>query len=72
MLVKRVGRGVTVGGFTEAARRRIREARARLVAALEAEDAYEAAMAEDELEDALRLARDHGVGPETENGMGGQ
>lgn len=61
-----------MGGFSEAVRERICEARSRLAAALEAEDAYEAAMAEDELDDALRLARKHRVSTETENGVSGQ
>lgn len=56
-LAKLVERGAVVGGFTEAALERVRVARTRLDAALEADDAYEVAMAEDELEDALRLAR---------------
>ncbi|KPI07474.1 hypothetical protein OK074_0184 [Actinobacteria bacterium OK074] len=48
-------------GFAEAMRERVRAARAALMAALEAEDAYQVAVAQDELEDALRLARRHGV-----------
>ncbi|WP_406405715.1 hypothetical protein [Streptomyces sp. NBC_01643] len=59
-----------MGGFTEAALERVRAARTRLDAASEADDAYEVAMAEDELEDALRLARKHGIS--TEDGVGGQ
>ncbi|WP_326624822.1 MULTISPECIES: hypothetical protein [unclassified Streptomyces] len=50
-----------MGGFAEAVRERIREARARLKAALETEDAFEVAMAEDELEDALRMAHKYGI-----------
>ncbi|MFJ8113288.1 hypothetical protein [Streptomyces sp. NPDC096132] len=50
-----------MGGFVEAVRERVREARARLAAALAAEDAYEVAVAEDELDDAMRVARRHGV-----------
>ncbi|NDZ82571.1 hypothetical protein G3I19_29365 [Streptomyces sp. SID10853] len=61
-----------MGGFSEAARERIGAARSRLAAASEAEDAYEAAMAEDELDDALRLARKHRVSTEPENGVSGQ
>lgn len=72
MSAKWVGRGVAVGGFAEAVRERIREARARLEAALEAEGAFEAAMAEDELEEVLRLARKHGIRAETEDGVDGQ
>ncbi|MFI8497166.1 hypothetical protein ACIGFK_01355 [Streptomyces sp. NPDC085524] len=52
-----------MGSFAEAARERVRQARARLQAALEEQDAYEAELAQDELEDALRLARKHGVDP---------
>ncbi|MGW5276199.1 hypothetical protein ACWEQP_27325 [Streptomyces sp. NPDC004044] len=50
-----------MGGFAEAVRERIREARARLKAALKSEDAFEVAMAEDELDDALRMAHKHGI-----------
>lgn len=50
-----------MAGFTEAARERVRVARARLAAAHEAGDAFEAAQASEELEDALRMAREHGV-----------
>ncbi|MFI5617826.1 hypothetical protein [Streptomyces sp. NPDC051567] len=58
-----------MAGFTEAALERVRVARARLVAAREADDAVEEAQAADELEDALRVARDHGVatGDEPDN-----
>ncbi|MFF7444056.1 hypothetical protein [Streptomyces sp. NPDC008122] len=47
--------------FAEAVLERVRAARARLEAAFEAEDSCEAALAEDELDDALRLARKHGI-----------
>ncbi|MGW3949529.1 hypothetical protein ACWEKM_00835 [Streptomyces sp. NPDC004752] len=50
-----------MGGFAEAVRERVREARAALSQALEAEDAYEVAVAQDELDDALRVARLHGI-----------
>ncbi|MFE0179112.1 hypothetical protein ACFWZ2_43095 [Streptomyces sp. NPDC059002] len=50
-----------MGGFVEAVLERVRDARAVLEAALEAEDAYEVAVARDELDDALRLARLHGI-----------
>lgn len=53
------GRGVA--GFEEAALERVRVARARLQAAQEADDAVEEAQAAEELEDALRVAHDHGV-----------
>lgn len=50
-----------MAGFEEAALGRVRVARARLRAAQEADDAFEEAQAAEELEDALRVARDHGV-----------
>ncbi|GAB2900912.1 hypothetical protein GCM10022245_40220 [Streptomyces mayteni] len=49
--------------FAEAARKRIRAARARVAAAQETCDPFEEAGAADELEDALRTAREHGVEP---------
>ncbi|MFF4226798.1 hypothetical protein ACX9I7_27775 [Streptomyces sp. L500] len=55
-----------MGGFVEAARIRVREARSALDAAREAGDVYAAAVAEEELEDALRIAEAHGVGTEDE------
>ncbi len=53
--------GCGVAGFEEAALERIRGARARLQAAQEADDAFDEAQAAEELEDALRVAHDHGV-----------
>lgn len=50
-----------MGGFAEVMRARVRETRAALAAAREAGDAYAAAVAADELDDALRLARANGV-----------
>ncbi|WP_405638975.1 hypothetical protein [Streptomyces sp. NBC_00019] len=50
-----------MGGFTEAVLERVCTARTALSAALEAEDAYEVAVAQDELDDALRVARRHGI-----------
>lgn len=50
-----------MAGFEEAALERVRMARARLQAAQAADDAFEEAEAEEELEDALRVAHDHGV-----------
>ncbi|MCX2180286.1 hypothetical protein KV205_07045 [Streptomyces sp. SKN60] len=47
--------------FTEAVLERVRAARVRLETALAAEDAFGAALAEEELDDALRLARKHGI-----------
>ncbi|MFF4157671.1 hypothetical protein [Streptomyces sp. NPDC001678] len=57
---------VWVGGFVEAARIRVREARSALDAAREAGDVYAMAVAEEELEDALRIAEAHGVDTEDE------
>ncbi|WP_219664957.1 hypothetical protein [Streptomyces bambusae] len=50
-----------MAGFEKAALDRVRVARARLAAAQDDDDAFEEAQAVEELEDALRLARDHGV-----------
>ncbi|MFI0976206.1 hypothetical protein ACH4SP_04150 [Streptomyces sp. NPDC021093] len=53
--------------FEAAALERVRVARALLVAAREAEDVFEESLAAGELEDALRLAREHGIAvPETD------
>ncbi|MFB7496597.1 hypothetical protein ACFC09_18245 [Streptomyces sp. NPDC056161] len=55
----------------EALLARVRVARAALTAAMSAGDAYEVAVAQDELEDAVRLARRHGLDvdePEREEG----
>ncbi|MEV7521361.1 hypothetical protein [Streptomyces sp. NPDC091371] len=57
-------------GFAEAARERVRQARARLRAALDEQDEYEADLAQDELEDALRLARKHGINTDEPDGTG--
>ncbi|WP_159052427.1 hypothetical protein [Streptomyces longwoodensis] len=50
-----------MGGFTEAVQERVRAARAALAAALEADDAYQVAVAQDEVDDAVRIARAHGI-----------
>ncbi|MFM9442505.1 hypothetical protein [Streptomyces acidiscabies] len=55
-----------MGGFVEAVRERVRQARIRVRAAERSGDAYEKAVAEDELDDALRIARVHGVDAEQE------
>ncbi|GHH28782.1 hypothetical protein [Streptomyces lanatus] len=47
--------------FAEALLERVRQARASLDAALAAGDAYAIAVAEDELDDAVRVAHRHGV-----------
>ena len=62
---------VTVGGFVEAVLERVGEARAALEAALEAEDAYGVVVAQEELDDALRLASDHGIDVGSEEGERG-
>lgn len=59
-------REVRVGGFAEVMRGRVRAARAAVAAAEEAGDAYALAVAADELDDALRLARANGVTVEPE------
>ncbi|WP_235092300.1 hypothetical protein [Streptomyces sp. A1-5] len=54
---------VWVGGFAEAVLEWVRRARAAVAEAREAEDAYAVAVAEGELDDALRIARGLGVEP---------
>lgn len=55
--------GVEVGvdEVAEALLARVRAARAGLAAALDAEDPYAVAVAQDELDDAVRMARGHGL-----------
>lgn len=60
------GRGVA--GFEKAVLDRVRVARARLAAAQADDDAFEVAQASEELEDALRLAHDHGVSADEADG----
>ncbi|AVZ77570.1 hypothetical protein SLUN_21025 [Streptomyces lunaelactis] len=60
-----------MGGFVEAVLERVRDARAAVQAALEAEDAYGVAVAQEELDDALRLASDHGIDVRAEEGERG-
>ncbi|MGW6457598.1 hypothetical protein ACWF94_17060 [Streptomyces sp. NPDC055078] len=50
-----------MGEFHEAALERIRRARIGLEAARESGDVFEAAVAADELDDALRIARGHDI-----------
>ncbi|MFD0374982.1 MULTISPECIES: hypothetical protein [Streptomyces] len=57
-----------MAGFEEAALERVRVARAHLQAAQEAADAFEEAQAAEELEDALRVAHDHGVATDAGTG----
>nr|WP_254710282.1 hypothetical protein [Streptomyces lunaelactis] len=76
LLVAESGKGaevgrVVVGGFVEAVLERVRDARAAVQAALEAEDAYGVAVAQEELDDALRLASDHGIDVRAEEGERG-
>ncbi|WP_262703352.1 MULTISPECIES: hypothetical protein [Streptomyces] len=47
--------------FAEALLERVRQARGALEAALESEDVYAVAVAQDELDDAVRVARQLGV-----------
>jgi hypothetical protein len=54
-------RGSEESEFAHAVRHRVREAHAALAAAIESEDAYAAAVAADEVDDALRIAREHGI-----------
>ncbi|MFF2964766.1 hypothetical protein ACFVT1_39175 [Streptomyces sp. NPDC057963] len=58
-----------MGVFADEVRERVRRARARLAEALDAEDAHGAALAEDEVEEALRMAREHGI--RTDDGRAG-
>jgi hypothetical protein len=57
-----------VGAFAEAVRARVRAARAAVAAALVDKDAYEVAVAQDELDDALRVAWQHGVDVDADSG----
>ncbi|WP_258575111.1 hypothetical protein [Streptomyces shenzhenensis] len=50
-----------MGTAVEALLARVRAARSALAAALEAEDPYTVAVARDELDDAVRFARRHGL-----------
>ncbi|MEU9244263.1 hypothetical protein [Streptomyces sp. NPDC048385] len=54
-----------MGTVVEALLARVRAARSALAAALEAEDPYAVAVAQDELDDAVRFARRHGLDVET-------
>ncbi|MDX6761443.1 MULTISPECIES: hypothetical protein [Streptomyces] len=54
--------------FEEAVLERVRMAQARLQAAQEADDVIEEAQAAEELEDALRVAREHGTAVGSEGG----
>jgi hypothetical protein len=55
-----------VGTVVEALLARVRAARARLAAAAAARDPYAVAVAQDELDDAVRMARGHGLDVEVE------
>ncbi|MFE7316504.1 hypothetical protein ACFU7T_25935 [Streptomyces sp. NPDC057555] len=55
-----------MGGFAEMVLERVRQARIAVAEARADEDAYAVAVAEDELDDALRIAR--GLGLEDEGG----
>ena len=51
--------------FAEALLARVRAAEAGLAAAVAADDVYAVAAAQDEVDDAVRVARDHGLVPRT-------
>ncbi|MFE7612722.1 hypothetical protein [Streptomyces celluloflavus] len=53
-----------MGGYAEAVRERVRVARAAVAEAREAADPYAPAVAENELDDALRLASSVAVDPD--------
>jgi hypothetical protein len=57
---------VGVGTVVEALSARVRAARAGVSAAMAAEDPYAVAVAQDELDDALRVALRHGIDVEGE------
>ncbi|MFI9051894.1 hypothetical protein [Streptomyces sp. NPDC053427] len=59
-----------MGGFAESVRERVRAARAAVAAAQTADDAYALAVAEDELDDALRVAGNVGIDPDGGPGAG--
>lgn len=60
-----------MGGSIEKLRERVREAWAQMAAAEREGDVYEAAAAEPELEDVLRIARAHGVDIKAEGHVDG-
>lgn len=57
---------VGVGAVVEALLARVEAARAGLAAAVAAQDPYAVAVAQDELDDAVRFARRHGLDVEAE------
>ncbi|WP_411126911.1 hypothetical protein [Streptomyces sp. x-19] len=61
-----------MGGFAESVRERVRAARAAVEAARAADDPAALAVAEDELDDALRIARGVGIDPDRRSGGTGQ
>ena len=62
---------VGVGAAVDALLARVRAAQAGLVAAAEAGDPYAVAVAQDELDDAVRLARGYGLDVEAAGGNEG-
>ncbi|WP_371658420.1 hypothetical protein [Streptomyces sp. NBC_00280] len=58
-----------MGAAVEALLARVRWARAGLVAAVEAGDPYAVAVAQDELDDAVRLAQGYGLDVEAAGGI---
>ncbi|MFD9907744.1 hypothetical protein [Streptomyces sp. NPDC059063] len=57
-----------MGGYADALIERVRQARTALADAMADEDVYAVAVAEDELDDALRMARRHGLAKEVGEG----
>lgn len=58
--------------FAAALLERVRQARVALEAALESEDVYAVAVAQDELDDAVRVAREIGVDVEADETQAGE
>ncbi|ARF54041.1 hypothetical protein [Streptomyces gilvosporeus] len=52
-----------MGGYAESVRERVRAARAAVATAASVDDAYALAVAQDELDDALRIAHNIGIDP---------
>ncbi|KIZ16317.1 hypothetical protein [Streptomyces natalensis] len=61
-----------MGGYAESVRERVRAARAAVATAASADDAYALAVAQDELDDALRIAHNIGIDPDRGSGPGPQ
>ncbi|WP_369355922.1 hypothetical protein [Streptomyces sp. cg2] len=61
-----------MGGFAESVRERVRAARAAVEVARDADDACAVAVAQDELDDALRIAHGIGIDPDRASGAAPQ